>query len=350
MVILLRLNTFSSGVLLLFLLLTGRGTLYAQLKYQVYAESGYFNAKESGEAIDSKLLTRLSGELKYEYTGKGSAASLWMNVRPEFYGSQNPQNIIKAKTGANYFCRKEKFGYGIDLTGQRNSYNNPGNDFRFDMLFLTGQSEWYYINEVPLLINAGYAWQQAVDDNKQSYNIFFADVKAYQSLSQDMRISYGIYFENFNINNDIDLLHKFGFNTKNTGFRWGPQAGISYLEDFIFDADFNFLFHNSEYTRSPSYEQLFRMLAGSIFLDNFSAFILVDYYRRQLNLNDKFIDGVSPLYVPLNMENRVYLKLGYDLSEITELYIKTGYLRENLYDNKYTFSGWHVLAGIQISN
>jgi hypothetical protein len=117
----------------------------------------------------------------------------------------------------------------------------------------------------------------------------------------------------------------------------------------VISSDYRFLIHESKYTKNLSYEHWIRFVAGTIFLGEWSVFILADYYSRKFRLlgNPEFL--INPLYSPLNLENRVYLKISRILTENLEAYSKVGYFKDNLYENEFSIEGWNFLLGIELS-
>lgn len=85
-------------------------------------------------------------------------------------------------------------------------------------------------------------------------------------------------------------------------------------------------------------------------MENISAFLLIDYSSRFLRFKDSVSVGIDPIYSSLNIENRVFLKVGYDLNNLVEIYIKSGYVNDNIFQQNFSYSGWNFLTGIEISN
>jgi hypothetical protein len=50
-------------------------------------------------------------------------------------------------------------------------------------------------------------------------------------------------------------------------------------------------------------------------------------------------------YLPLNNENWIYLKNGYDINLDTELFLKIGYTQDKIFREDITLSGWQLLLG-----
>jgi hypothetical protein len=122
------------------------------------------------------------------------------------------------------------------------------------------------------------------------------------------------------------------------------------LKDFVINFDYRFLIHNSQYTSYPSIENWLRLVAGKILSEKWSAFVLTDYYFRNFRTKGIAADNQGLLYTSTNFENRIYLKLGYDIADNIELYIKSGYFDENISVDKYSFEGLDISLGIEIGN
>ena len=163
-----------------------------------------------------------------------------------------------------------------------------------------------------------------------------------------MKFGYGLYIERFFITNEVEL-HGINSNYENNGWRLGPQLSLNYLKEFIVNIDYKFLLQDSKFTKDFSFEHLIRVVAGKIFFTDWSTFLLVDYNILSLKKTSDYIEGVTPLYTPLNYENRVYLKIAYELSNNFEIFTKAGYFKDNLYENKFSLEGWNATIGIEIS-
>ena len=90
-------------------------------------------------------------------------------------------------------------------------------------------------------------------------------------------------------------------------------------------------------------------MAGKIFFDYLSAFLLTDFNFYKYVKSGNYVEAVTPLYTPLNSENKIYLKIAYDLSDNVEIYTKTGYFKENLYEDKFSLEGWNAMIGIELN-
>jgi len=185
-------------------------------------------------------------------------------------------------------------------------------------------------------------------NEKYKLDLFFADLKLISPVSSSIKFGYGFYFERFFIRNEIDRQNILTTN-RNDGIRLGPQLNINYIRDFIINIDYRMLVHESDFIEYFSYEHWIRAVAGKIFFNYWSIFLLVDYNSYHFKKNEDYIEGITPLYTPLNLENRIYLKIAYELSNNFELYTKGGYFKDNLYEDTFSLEGWNALIGIEFN-
>ena len=91
-----------------------------------------------------------------------------------------------------------------------------------------------------------------------------------------------------------------------------------------------------------------RFVFGKILSPRWSLFMLADFYFRN---NDSQPD-INPnlLYTPLSNQNRFYVKLGNELNRQVDLFLKIGYINEDLVYDGLTFSGWRGTVGLEIRN
>ncbi len=332
----------------LFLILCISPVTFSQVEWRLNSEVGLFRSSGYGILREETLLTRLDGFIKYKFEDDKRTASLSLRGRPEFYGSDNPINSIKVKGEADYFQVQKNFNWGINLSRQRNFFNNINYDFTYDVFTLVGDLSWFISDITTLNTSGGYAFQTIKGNEEYNLNLFFADIKFVSPIVSNIKFGYGFYAERFFIKNEIDR-ESMPEEFKNDGLRVGPQLSFNYLQDLIFNVDYRMLMHKSEFVDNLSYEHWIRVVAGKIFFDNWSAFLLIDYNSFSFKKAENYIEGVTPLYTPLNLENRIYIKLAYEISSSFELYTKGGYFKDNLYEDTFSLEGWNALIGIELS-
>lgn len=317
----------------------------SQVDWRINGEAGFYNSSGDAVLINSGLITRLDSFLKYKYKDVDRNASLQIRLRPELYSANHPVSSIKLKADGDYYQAGNDLTWGINITAQRNFLNTRTIDFTYDIFSVAANTFW---SNIGLNTSTGYTYQFIKGEDDYSLDLLFLDLKLFQPFSSYIRAGYGFYIERFFVTNKINLLDSLSEN-ENGGWRIGPQASFIYLKDIILSTDYRFLIHESKFTKYLSYEHWIRIVAGKIFFDYLSAFLLVDYNFYNFVKSRDYVEAVTPLYTPLNSENKVYLKVAYELDDNIEIYTKTGYFKENLYEDKFSLEGWNAMIGIEIN-
>jgi len=321
---------------------------YSQVDWHLSGETGFFKASGDETLQKENTLSLFDGFLKYSYESEKRTASLSLRARPEFYGFSNAVNFIKLKTEGDYYQFEEKFNWGLNISRQVNFFKQQNDNLTYNVFTLTGSATWFYFDNMPVNTNLGYAYQVIKNNEEYNLDLLFFDCNLYNQLNTYLRLGYGLYAEKFFIKNTIEIMDT-NSNHENNGWRFGPQLSLNYLKNFIINIDYKFLLQDSKFTKNFSYEHLIRIVTGKIFFTDWSAFLLVDYNTISLKKTSDYIEGITPLYTPLNYENRIYFKIAYELSNNFEIFTKAGYFKNNLYENKFSLEGWNVTLGIEIS-
>lgn len=321
----------------------------AQVNWSIYTEGGLFNSISDISVHSHDLLFRADGNLDYLYSQKDFSAALKLKVRPEIYNSDDNFKLLKFKALGNYSQTSENISWGINITGQKNFYQNNIAEFNHSIFSLTLNSDWYEIENYPIAMEFGYSYQTASENIEQNLDLLFLQANILKSLFPNNGFHLGFYVERFTIDNKY-LGRLTNSANQNKGWRYGPKIGFEYFEHGVVSLDYRFLFHSSQVTKDPSYEHWFRFVAGTLFSESWSIFFLVDYYDRQFTLKQEYLNQEFLVYNFLDVENKVNFKLARELSESIEVYIKTGYFKERFFNYSFNFEGWVFLMGIEISN
>ncbi|MGD8781386.1 MAG: hypothetical protein PVH88_20775 [Ignavibacteria bacterium] len=322
----------------------------AQLLFKANAETGFNNSRGNSLNKGNNSLTRLETQLSYKYNQDNNSAIFQIKARPEFYGLDGDLTSFKFRGSAEFSRREASFNWGLSIFKHLNniSVSNTAN-INHDIFFFQADLTLFILNDLPIKSNLGYAYQSVNSEGKQEFDLLFGGAKVHQVFSSYFRTGYGFYIENFAIEN------KFTSDDQNTtesnkGYRFGPEVELYYLKDYIFNLRYRFLFHLSDQTNFLSYEQWIRLVTGKILFPRFSVFILVDYYLRKFKESGSSTGELPILYTPLNQENHISIKTGYDLTDKFEIYLKSSYSKEDLIYNNLSFEGWNFLLGIEFSN
>jgi hypothetical protein len=317
--------------------------IYAQLSFRLNLEGGYYRSTSQNPAVSAQkdATARFDGEAAYRYKNDNNIFSLKLRARPEIYGLNNNLKILKLRAAGNYYSGNGNVNWGFNIIGQKNNYSGRNVNLNFQDFIFLFESLTKIDNDFSLRSNLGYGFQKVSDDINQKMNLVFLDAEVIQQAFRNAKLGYGIYSERFFLNNVYKVE-----DTDNKGWRLGPHISFDYLKSFIVNFDYRYLFHISDVTQSPSYEHWIRLVAGKLIDENWSVFVLTDYYFRKYTIKKYLENPYLYLYTPINEDNRIFLKLAYSISEITEIYFKAGYFRENLFNN-YSFAGWNFLVGFE---
>ena len=320
---------------------------YPQISWGINTFTGINFAYGSDIANESDVILGLDGNIEYTFAQDNREASFLLRAKPELLGFNNKLVSAKLKARGRYFQQEENFNWGINLTRQYNTFDGDYFNLHYDIFILNAQASLFFIDNAPVSLNLGYAYQITKDMVEQNIDLLFFDGKFFTRFGF-LKIGYGIYVERFKIL--YEQREQPAFKNSNTGWRVGPQISLNYLKDYIFSAEYRFLFHDSPVTEYLSYDQWIRLLAGKFIFDDISVFILIDFYSRNYRLKDDTFDAQPIVYFPIDQENNFYFKVEYDWSEIFSTYIKTGYNKENFVVNNQSISGWNLLIGAEIGD
>jgi hypothetical protein len=324
------------------------GKLAGQIFWKMNGETGYFKSDANNfSKVTNDLLTRLETEVGYKYLQTSRSAAISLKLRPILYGISHSLKSIKGKLTGTYYHEFDRMSLIIDGSTQKQVYNY--NEFSADYVYTTLRGSLSYLikDDIDLITEIGYStYDIDAEVTRRSLDFLFINSSFSWFINTNSTIGSGLYIEKYI--NKASLPFSYGNSNKNSGFRYGPQISVKYLKNFVISTEYRFLIHNSEVTSYPSYEHLLQLMAGKSFLSEFTAFILIDYYSRKYKIKDPA--SFNLLYTPMNLENHFYFKLGYDVRENIELYIKSGYSKESLFINDLSLAGWNFLVGIGIKS
>lgn len=321
--------------------------LPAQFSWKLNTEGGYFTSEGSAFKDRNDLLLQFDGDLRYLYSFGTKSLSFELRLRPEFYGYDHPFKVIKFRGEGNYMQKGNKYEWGLHLVNHRYSYSGESFEQVYNTFFMQTHLQWFSNPGRFFYLSAAYAFQNTDFQRDLDLDLFFLEGTGYIIPIKYMRYGLGIYVERFLIRYNMVYNDVFEKNS-NSGWRIGPSLTFNYLKDFFVKLDYRFLLHFSQMTTFPSYEQRVRLVSGVIFFTRWSFFLFVDYYTRHFNHNEADKDRLSVFYTPINLENRVYLKLSYDLVKNVEIYIKYGYFKENLIYYTQDLAGLSGVIGFEI--
>ena len=298
---------------------------YAQLKWYLSPETG-FNKNENG--FNRGLLT-FEGFIFYSASALKGEWSANGQFRTELYGISDSDRIERYKFQTAFSRPFKDVKWQIALNIQRHFIKQLSTS-AFNLIFTQLSCDY------PLTVSSSLQGILSVgntfvrNDGNGEGDLLVAEFQHIKAGSPYFSIGGGVYAERYS------LRRKEMQETKRYRvWKVGPVISIDYLRIYILRLQYRYLF----YPEQAGHEQYLRFITGRIIHNRWSVFLLLDYYFRSSN---------STFPVRLNVENRIYVKCGYTISDHVEAYLKTGYFRDEFENTVKTFTRWNFLIGIEI--
>ena len=323
---------------------------FTQLRWLISPETGYFNSIETTFINQNDLFARINAELNYKSEIDNKKFLLSIRARPELYGIEEQFRALRLGFNAGYTQESETYNWAINSTFKKQFFDSRGFRYSSDVLVLGFGLGTTFYDLLPVDFSAGYATQNISIGNLYEVDMLFGEINSYTNIFSNLNMVYGIYLESFFINNKQNTNYSYSPN-RNKGWRYGVKTSFKYVKSLIAAIDYRFVNHQSELTRSFSYEHWMRIILGKLVDENISVFILGDLFIRKLLPSGNFENtDLIMLYLPLELENRLHLKISYSIKAGINLFTKGGYFREDFSTADYSLSTWFLSLGIEISN
>ena len=308
-----------------------------QFKYKISLDGGA--AQNSFGFSDSQnfLLARFFGQLRYFQIRKSYDWSIRGDFRPEVFLADGSTSNLLANLKGQFVKKGKKFS-GLVFASYKQQYLNLERD---KVSINTAQFGGQYIRPYKSIgifsLSGSYYAREFFAKTNERKNGGAAFLQWQKSLKGAITLQVSGYGEWFYIRS---------LENRNNGMRAGPQIGISYRRNYIINTSYRFLFHQSDITRPGSNEQHLRLLMGKLLNQHWSLFFLLDYYFRHYHFHPNQPSASPLVYIPIDTENRFYFKLEREINPLTTLYLRIGYLNEDLTRQQFSYAGWQGTLGI----
>jgi len=289
--------------LLAFFLCPLVAAISAELDLRLSGEAGLYRAQTQLQTSEANFLSRFSGWLKLQETADRSAWNLSLQLKPELYQGDLSYSVLKFISRGQFSQAKNSWQWGLGFDARKYSYFSINQNSSFDFFKLEGFFSSYFSRKFNLSLIPAYYYR---DLTTQQLDAFSGDFSFSAISGNKFNIGLGGYLENFRLS--ADPFPSFATaRQSNVGWRYGPEFTLNYLKKIYFSLRYIFLWHRSEITVSPSYEQYLRLFISRKIAKNWIMFFVVDYFWNDIqlqNLQDEML-----LYIPFENENHVDLKV-----------------------------------------
>jgi len=326
-------------VLLLFQLISSSYS-GIQFQWRLACETGLYEDKKISK---NDLFVRIEGQSLFEYRIKDVTTSIQIRGIPSYYGAGSGLGSFKLFGRAFIDYTKPAYALSLDAIKRRYNFESNFNHIYGDLQLLQMTIKIATNRKLSFGVLAGLGQENIHTTQTYVRDLWYTELELVHRLLKSFKISYVLYYEDF-------LLHRnerfFAEYFKNAGLRFGPEIRMSYFAQFWITLEYRYLKHISELVASTSYESNLRFFLGKALTKRLSLLLLVDYYYRRFNFGQKGIADINLLYAPMDMENRIYFKTIYSLSDHKELYTRFGYGKENFRQELFVLEGWRMIFGI----
>lgn len=304
--------------------------------FQISAEAGC----NQSNTLDNNFVSRLIGRIKYQKYFSKNYVHLKARVSPALYGVKNSAKILKFSGDVIFGQRRKSFNWQACLMN-KNYYYSSGmfDDAAFNIVLLGGKITKPFKTKTTFQLGIDYLYRNTLTHPHNRLNSIAGTFCTTYKMGGATYLGLELYFEKFHIGRS----HTEEEANANKGWRSGPQISVQHKSSYILNLTYNFFWRYSTLVRQHSQEQRIQLMWGRFLSKNISLFIYLNYHNQPKTNSDI---PVELTYMPLNNENWYYLKLGYDLSQITEAYIKMGYVKDELIYRNNSLEGWQGLLGL----
>jgi hypothetical protein len=335
-------NSSYSRYLLAFFLCQLTFAISAELDLRLSGEAGLYRTQTSLQPSESNFLSRFSSWLKLQETANHSAWNLSLQLKPEFYQGDLSYTVLKFISRGQYSRAKNSRQWGLGYDARKYSYFSINQNSSFDFFKLEGLFSTYFFRKFNFSLIPAYYYR---DLTAQQLDAFSGDFNFSTISGNKFNIGLGGYLENFRLS--ADLFPSFAIaRQSNVGWRYGPEFTLNYLKKIFFSLRYIFLWHRSEITVSPSYEQYLRLFIRRKIIKNWMVFFVVDYFWNDIrlqNLQDEML-----LYIPFENENHIDLKLEKLIQKNIFLSGRIGYFKDNFILPEFSVEGWQAIIGLEL--
>lgn len=332
-----QVNKFSITILVYVLFSIGSSAQDFQINLK--NETGWFSPLSKGNYSKPAFINDLDVSAEYEFEKN---LSLVGNLQPQWYGIEDPFFSLgySLKTEASY--RFRNYDFNSSLLFLKKNYTSKRSEIDISQYVINANWLWYNQLNQSIYFDVNYGFRIFANINEYRLQLINATTMWIFNRSPYIRSGIGVFFEQFWIDNTLNGVPQ---SENNRGTRVGPVLHYKYLKNYILSLDYNFVLHISQQTNFPSYEHWIKLLAGKNLTSNLTLLLFIDYQARYY--------GVLPytdqnlLYSSLQTENRIYIKLDYDINDAITGSLKTGYRKDDFIKALQPISGIQTTLGFE---
>ncbi len=320
--------------------LTVPGIRAGEFELKLSPEYGYFGSGGGANISGNYNLFAGLMTVGYRFRQTRQNGVIQLRFRPERYGIHSSTSVLFWNGHASYFRQWGTTQWGFMGERRRMNFFKSGGKLYQDIGKMTVNGQWQDSGPWLTDVQFTYFTRSISGDSRHVLTSPYAVFRARYRKSNQILVSAGFYAERFNLKVPFDPSRP----RVNKGWGVGPELNIEYRSERILSFNYLAVFRESDVIHDPSHEHRISLLLGLTVREKYSLFLFGDYAFK---IADNRRPEYSDLYYHSSTdEKRFYVKIGYDLKENLEVFIKGGYVKYELYDFNSDFSGALITTGI----
>jgi len=315
-------------------LLPGISHTQSNINLRLAAEGGLQNTNQWDMVQLARFQTNLKAKAAWKngsVTTKGMANYIFL----PFYNNHS-ENRIKGE-----LFILQKMG-PIQFTGffnfKNDSYSeNQKNRIGYRIAGGGTQAQWYYSRENAIRICVERYSSELEPVNRSQGFIYYLIHILW--ISKTSAIHSGLNYDIYTLNQYCKPV----LPNENNGFAGGIHFSYNYRSNFILKADYQARLRGSALNSYLEPEHWIKLVWGKIYQNKWALFIYLDYFYKPKNKRNLEYP-LNP--IPLNNENRFYLKVSRIVNKKWNYYLKIMWLSNDIFDHPAFIQGWQGLIGL----
>jgi len=298
-------------------------------------EEGIYNSSEQMPA----LLSRLRTKLRYSKTVDSHHFKLQSRFDPVFFNDDqiyklyNEIQLSRRGSAFSWLGRFYHRYFTYDLAGQRNTSINISG-IGIDFFLPRNKNSGYVLSADYYYHKLNFRPVSQTDGLKASAGINWILGKAAEFRADMSAERYIISAESFD-----------NVPGRNRGWRFAPKLSFRYSSMVMFDCSLSAAVRRPEHTGRLIKEYSLQAVGGTYLGRKTSVLVFVNFHHSESKIKDI---PIYLLYTPVDFESRIDFKMSYDVLKSSEIYLRSGYGRDELPGGILTVSGAEIIAGFKV--
>ena len=291
--------------------------------------------------FNGQIITNVSGQIRYKTRFQSYYLRIKARATPEFYLNGAESSIFKFNGTVVVGSNLAPTGWQVSFAHRRYFYSSSAfRDFSFEQLSLTGNVWRRRTGQTFWLATLGY-WSR-VSYSRPGSRLQAAQAQAgiQINFATHRTLSCALQIERFY----VSPAYSDQIADRNEGWRAGPVVNLNIRYPFVLNGSLYAAGHYSDLNGKTVPVYGLDLVLGQVFKRKWSLFMLLRWQKLT-----RLPEGYSPYlaYAPSELENWLALKLSYDLSPSWEIFLRAGWMRENLAELDSPLLNLHGLIGLR---